>query len=366
MPSKVNTSSESDATSCELESKNSFAEISGDTEAKLSPQKKTWAEMSEDPNLMAVATSLSQLLNEECSSFGESMDLLARVINTVIVTKAKEIINQERDGLNASSQTEMVSRIHRLTTECKKFTTSMVDGVAAVNSVLDDLNKKKSDILSEMERFVRQMTAESDPVVVPVVAPARVVPEVSQRAKPATYAASVRAEPNASTTTHALVTTKIGLVDVTAPVANNTMNVPPMTIRFCPSINSFLINLDGEIYSFGAGTFVTRNSKTVAIYGKRCNSKEACDEATCTYYHDPLKFANGHLTRNMSIHYITEDLIKGVATDEDILANTFSRNPFLVEDLVQLAGMLLLKSLAVKRMVKNTKHQVVRRGDVRR
>lgn len=154
------------------------------------------------------------------------------------------------------------------------------------------------------------------------------------------------------------ISTTVGIVDVKCPVSSSSRDVPLMTIKYNPSLSSFLINLDGDVYSFGLGKFVSRRGKNEStMYGKRCNPRTMlCKGASCTYYHDPLKFANNaHTERNMAVSYITEELIKGIATDQDVLSNTsYSTNPFIVEDIVQLAGMLLLKAIAVKSVIRNS------------
>jgi hypothetical protein len=128
--------------------------------------------------------------------------------------------------------------------------------------------------------------------------------------------------------------------------------------------------LEGDVYSFGTGKFIYRKGRNSesTLYGKRCNpSAMTCNQDSCTYYHDPLKFANGHTSRNMAIHYITEDLVKGVATDQDILSNdALESNPFIVEDLVQLGGMLLLKAMAVKSVLRKTQSRPPARRPLRR
>jgi hypothetical protein len=49
--------------------------------------------------------------------------------------------------------------------------------------------------------------------------------------------------------------------------------------------------------------------------------------------------------------YITEELIKNIS-DDDYIANITNKNPFIVEDIVQLAGMLLIKAVAVKKSLR--------------
>ncbi len=343
--------------------------VSGRTDARPSSMAgrkrttKSWAEMSEDPDTSKVSAALDDALEEHGDSFHSAMEYLALVVTSVITAKAKQLIDGRRDQLEAGDQKTMVSHIHDLTTDCKKYTSGLADSIAAANAVVDELNKKKGDILAEMERFVRQMTG-TESLVVQVAAStaATTAQPTQQRARSWAGAAGAGSTSGGAPVDSSLstMTTRVGLVDITAPIAASRTNVPPMSIRFCPNLGVFLINLDGDVYSFGGGKFVSRRGTRVGepttLYGRRCNARGgSCDEATCTYYHDPLKHQTGHVTRNMPMQYIIEELIRWVATDEDIGAVAVNTNQFIVEDLVHLAGMLLLKSVAVKRILRSSR-----------
>jgi hypothetical protein len=144
-----------------------------------------------------------------------------------------------------------------------------------------------------------------------------------------------------------------GLANITTPICNSVNNVPPMGIRYNTTMGVFVINLNGTLYSFGEGSFIENKRRSEKLTrGKRCDVSIGKCGRKCTYYHDPLHFIEGHKVRHMSMFYICEVLIRSVATDMDILkADTIANTPHFVADLVQLAGMLMLKAMSTKKVL---------------
>ena len=292
---------------------------------------------------------------DKCENFEQRMGFL-QVSMSSIADIAASLIREQRCIVNNNKATdrETVKGLHDLAQFGTLFSKSTSDNLIVINDAIDSIEKQKTDILDGWNKFVQDLNTCDEK-------------EMSRDCNGLQYAANESSFLGAlengrhiiSRNSTNNVSTSIGLIDIKCPASSNIKNVPLMGIRYNASLSCFVINLDGEMYSFGSGQFTSRKGKGIngesTLYGKRCNPREMnCSGAACTYYHDPLKFAkHAHSTRNMAIPYITEDLIKGIASDQEIISNTsYEKNPFIVEDIVQLAGMLLLKAIAVKSVVK--------------
>jgi hypothetical protein len=287
---------------------------------------------------------------DKCENFEQRMGFLQESM-AVIADTAASLIRDERGVVDDNNTTdrETVKGLHDLAQFGTAFSKSMSDNLIVINDAIDSIEKQKTDILDGWNKFVQNLNM-CNHIDVP-----------KNNTNDSSFLGALengRHIISGNSTNN--MTTSIGLIDVKCPTYSNAKNMPLMSIQYSASLSCFVINLDGDVYSFGSGKFTSRKGKCSTgestLYGKRCNPREMnCSGASCTYYHDPLKFAkHAHSTRNMSIPYITEDLIKGIASDQEIVSNTsYDKNPFIVEDIVQLAGMLLLKAIAVKSIVAN-------------
>lgn len=140
----------------------------------------------------------------------------------------------------------------------------------------------------------------------------------------------------------------IGGGRILIPQTSNIDKITPMRIEYLDKNKIFTINLNGRKYSFGDGNIVYKNRcrNKHNLYGKYCNqSRDGCCDVNCTYYHDPILCPNKtHSVRNMSVKYILETLLKSVSCDNDMYKSHIEKNRFIVRDLVQLGGLLILKA----------------------
>lgn len=252
----------------------------------------------------------------------------------------------------ASNEKQLVSDLHDLSTQVQKNALEIRGRLNELIKAIDEINAQKGSILDGWRKFVEDVEGARDPVAEPEAREKQLKSEPTRAPSVGSYASMVRP---VSTTSHPSSTTQVrfGLASVSAQVADSASDVPRNSIRFIPSLGVFAINWNDSVYSFGPGVFVTRKGRGAedTLYGKRCNLTNCMSADKCTYYHDPLRHANGHIVRNMGVHYILEDLIKGVASDADIETLPLNKNQFLVQDLVQLAGILLIKAAAVKSVI---------------
>jgi hypothetical protein len=358
-----------------LDLNNSFSSLDDSNDEKENKHKKiskssqraiverqTWGDMHE-PNVDEVSSTLMHNI-DRCDHFEQRMDLLRESI-AVIVDTAASLMKKQHSVINkdATKDREKVKGLHELGLFGSAFTLSMSDNLLRINATINDIEKQKNDILDGWDVFIQNLNPSNEK---------NNTEQSTERSilqRPPSNASFINAlEGGRHVDTRnptILITATIGSANVKSPVTSNIKNIPLMCIQYSAALSCYVINLDGDMYSFGTGKFTSRKGKNVdgdsVLYNKRCNPREMnCSGASCTYYHDPLKFANNaHLTRNMAIPYITEDLIKGIATDREIVSNTssYEKNPFIVEDIVQLAGMLLLKALAVKSVIKSNSTQ---------
>lgn len=322
----------------------------------IKARSQSWGDMSDEPDVKSVMNSISEEATK-CEDFEHKMTFFRELMGS-IATSAASLIATERKSLNSESvanDRDTVRKLHDLATYGRSFGESMAANLGVINNAVNDIERQMNTILDGWNKFVRELTGERE-----THEEQKKIVQRPTAVQPISYSSALSGNvsaPSAFTTLQRPtacnnITIPMGIVDITSPVSTDRKDVPLMCIRYNPTLGVFMINLEGEIYSFGKGNFIYkkgRNNESV-LYCKRCDpSIMTCNENTCTYYHDPLKFTNGHVSRDMAIHYITKDLVKGVATDQDILANdTLDRNPFIVEDLVQLGGMLMLKAMAVK------------------
>ena len=348
---------------------------------KSAETKLNWAEMSEGADPEDIAFNLNKNLGY-CSSMAEQMTFLSDV-TTVVANALKKTIasHHARFVESRSDERSYANHLHMLIQSSRAVTNLMTSQLVDLNTIIDGHAKEKDAMLRELEEFVKKLTdAGTTPGPNGAVATSAVATNggtatnaargsvvqkktsfqeipASDSSRRVSYAATLRGDcvPSplrmAESQSDRAVVQIAGAYDINVPTALSGEMVPPMAIRFCPKIGVFLINLDGDVYSFGNGTFVSKRNRVgeTTLYGKRCSPIGGeCNPAECTYYHDPLYHPNGHQTRTMAMHYIMEELVKGVATDEDVQTNMFPRNPYVVEDLIQFAGMIMLKALGVK------------------
>jgi hypothetical protein len=334
------------------------APISGDTPSIVTNAKKiSWGES--EPNVNEVGNVIIANL-ALCEDFEQGMGFLQSSMATIAASATRLVEKQRADANNAkSSERDTVRGLHDLALFGRSFSQSMTANLTELTAVINSIEKQKNEILEGWNTFVQDLNkthvdesvqhvqaqpgsfrAALEGVRIPSIVRSPITPQILPIAD--------------------ITVTSIGMMDVTCPSSTNIKNVPLFGIQYNTALSCFMINLDGTVYSFGTGQFMTRKNKHVkgesTMYGKRCDPRAmSCNGINCTYYHDPLKFTNNpHTTRNMAMPYITEDLIKLVASDQDIMSNApFTSNPFVVEDIVQLAGMLLLKAIVVKNVIKS-------------
>lgn len=338
---------------------------------KSSPDAKrsSWGDIDNDtdPELNDVMSTVADNINK-CKDFQHRMTFLKDVMAS-IAKNAADTITEEKKAIDNKKMNDrdVVQGLHDLSQFGTSFSQSMSDKLTVIRDAIGEIENQKRNILDGWNKFVRELSQPTDS-------------DKSQDHQRQTASRLAATSQNSMSFISALeggkhaaivqrigsntVTASVGISDIKCPVASNPKDVALMAINYIPSLSTFVINLDGSLYSFGKGKFVSRRGKNEStLYGKRCNPRiMACKGASCTYYHDPLIFtSDSHAERNMAIPYITDELIKGIATDQDILSNTtYANNPFIVEDIVQLAGMLLLRAIAVKTIINNNPKDIHR------
>jgi hypothetical protein len=321
-------------------------------------KKVAWGDDSE-PDVNQVTNVIAHNL-AQCDDFEQSMKFLQSAM-AAITASAANIVEKQRTVANndKSSERETVRGLHNLALFGRSFSQSMSDNLIELTTVITSIEKQKKEILDGWNTFVHDLNKENvtENVQIPKTMHGSFL-EALEGIRAPQHSNTQQIRQVVTNTT----VTSIGMVDVTCPTSTDVKNVPLFGIQYNPALGCFMINLEGSVYSFGTGQFMLRKNKNTkgesTMYGKRCNPRTmSCNGASCTYYHDPLKFTkNPHTERNMAVPYITEDLIKSIASDQDIMTNApFSSNPFIVEDIVQLAGMLLLKAISVKNIIKSTR-----------
>jgi hypothetical protein len=311
--------------------------------------KKTWGEINEEPDVGHILGIIEEGYLS-CAGLSDRTKFLESIIKACFANMNK-VLTAERDLINTVEEGKStVSKLNTLANVAKQCATSSSECARTIETLASSFAKEKTAMVERLRDFVQQLSGSDSQ------APEHTAPVYAPRKAPS-YASTVRGlrEDNSTSVgrTQMASARLAGLVDVMVP-AGDSNKVPLMAIQYSPEIGVFVINLDGDVYSFGNGTFVSKKNRVgeSMLYGKRCNPSIAqCNEDTCTYYHDPLHYSRGQTSRNMAVYYIMEELIKGVASDEDVARGEYAKNPFFVEDLVQLGGMLLLKAIAAKNVL---------------
>lgn len=327
------------------------------TSSPLSDQKvvvkSSWADMSEPADVLVMLSAFNQEMSKKCTSLADQLTFVTSGVVSLL-NLGLQTIQQERTRVGKSENEKNIVRdLHEICTAGRGLVTAASTAVKTVTTTIDLYEAEKNRALNELKSFLATLDAE------------RIEKEESlssqKKALVGRYAAvvsqdglrNIAASQNIVQRPIDTVSIQLGDGYLTVPLARNIGDIQPMSIKFTQDLGVFLINLDGKLYSFCDGSFTQRAPKSgdSTLFGKRCNPNIAhCAGATCTYYHDPLVHTNGHTVRNMGVHYVVSELIGGVSTTKEIAETARSRNPYIVEDLVQLAGMLMIKAFMVKKM----------------
>jgi hypothetical protein len=280
----------------------------------------------------------------------EKLSYLSSIISKSL-SKIDDIVNKEKANcLTDTSGGEKVTvrNLHELTASSNEVLNVLDSCLNKIRENISSVDAEKTKIIDGWNNIINGMNTQRTQTVSPVPDSNNRIVTIRQ---PFSYLNA--AGKNVEKSDNDYLTAGIGKVAYTGTIVKGD-NV--VSIKFNKGKKCYVIKLDGRDYSFTDGAFIQRDrrnpTQTVIKYGKRCDPKRMrCNGATCTYYHDPLKTSqHGHTTRNLAMSYITEELIKNVS-DDDYIANITGQNPYLVEDIVQLAGMLLLKAATVKKIL---------------
>jgi hypothetical protein len=340
-----------------------------------------WGDQSEDdmPEVRSVDDRFEPMLrmftadlNGACGSFEAELEYISGFA-AAIINRGMELIKDRKREVekNSPSEKELVNDLHAICTHGTQFISGVEECTKSVAAIVNECETKKNTTLDELKNFLLGMTNTNplDLTKHASVSSSERVADASNNAPPRVSSqysaivarddAPVRKIDARSVSSLDMASVPLGIANLAVPLARQKSDVQPMSIKFAANLGVFLINLDGTTYSFCNGVFVSRpNNKTNdpklkadnTLYGKRCNPWIArCVGAECTYYHDPLTHTPGHTSRNMGVHYVVSELISGVSTDADIIETARGRNKYIVEDIVQLAGMLLIKAFLVKK-----------------
>lgn len=278
------------------------------------------------------------------------------LVNDIINTQKQSIL----DSMNTTGEKEGIRHFYDLIKESNTIKNSLEIDFNKMSENIVSVSSEKEKIISSWNNVIKSFSDNyTTPKVSPLLSPTKSFVDANNRTvtirKPISYLESMnkeKKEPGPSNVVYAYTT--LGKVLADGSLDKNDTSV---SIKYNETKKYFVIRLNGHDYSFTDGSFIQRDKRnpvqTVVKYGKRCDSKRMlCNGSTCTYYHDPLKFSqHEHSSRNFAMSYITEELIKNVS-DEDYIANINTKNPFIVEDIVQLAGMLLIKAMSVKKTLR--------------
>ena len=366
--------------------------------------KPRWGDQSDDEAPTAVDDDrfepLLRIFNADlmtaCQSFEAQLEYVSGFASAVLKL-GMSLIKDRKHAVekNPPSEKELVNDLHVICTHGRDTVRKVEECTKNITAIVNECESKKNTTLDELKNFLLGMTSEKSNKMaeMPLQKASRadtrcsalgVVshPEGTKVVKRASdlfprdrgkYSAIVtRDDPvgsqNVDTVSVPVSLADVGVANLVAPLARrdscDVFDMQQMSIKYATNLGVFLIKVDGVIYSFCNGVFVSRPSGRVrdasgktgdnTLYGKRCNPGVArCIGAECTYYHDPLTHTNGHTSRNMGVHYVVSELISGVSTDADIIETARGRNKYIVEDIVQLAGMLLIKAFLVKKAREN-------------
>lgn len=316
-----------------------------------SEMKAQWGDAPDHPDISNIATLIMSEIGSRCSTFSERISLISLVSSTILELGIK-MIQDERNRIDAShNEKEFVRDLCNICTHGKKLIDTTIDVIHIVKNHMTTYESERNSALDGLKTFL----ASIDQTMVPV----EPMPAVNTG-----YAGAVGARDQMVTKKASgqqlMASVPLGPGQMVLPMTRaigdqprHRSDIMPMSIKYASDLGVFLINIDGKLYSFCNGVFVSRQSKTGdnTLYGKRCNPVSThCIGANCTYYHDPLTHATGHTMRNMGVHYVISELINGVANDTEIAETAAGKNKYIVEDLVSLAGMLLIKAFQVKKI----------------
>jgi hypothetical protein len=311
----------------------------------------SWADASESPDVSNIITAFMTEVGARCSNFGERASFVALTASSILDIGIK-MIQDERNRIDAShNEKEFVRDLCNICTHGKKLIDTTIEVVSIIKKHVATYESEKNSALDGLKTFL----ASIDQTMVPVD-PA---PAMSSRYASVVSGTREQTLAKKSAGQQLMASVPLGPGQMVLPMirgcdqSRNRIDVMPMSINYASDLGVFLINIDGKLYSFCNGVFISRLSKTGdnTLYGKRCNpTTTRCIGANCTYYHDPLTHATGHTMRNMGVHYVISELINGVANDAEIAETARGKNKYIVEDIVSLAGMLLIKAFQVKKI----------------
>jgi len=314
----------------------SFAEICGGKNSK----KIEWGSETPDDTEEKILGSIDialDLINKGEFDYEKKIKYVQNCICKLVDATSKIIKNEYTEIDNShktndeidKSDKDVINSLKKLSTTAKSFNDDVEKSLSVVNTEIEPINNKKTAIINKWYEIINSVENNGE----------------NKHNKNNVIDDMIYDDSN--------VAIDIGLTKIDVPITLNSSKVPPMNIMYNPKIKSFLINLGGDIYSFGTGKFISmRAYNGVIFYGRRCSleNNNQCSKKLCKYFHDPLTNTNKpHNERSMSIQYIVDDLLNPIATNQDIISiRNSSRNKNIVKDLVQLAGMILIKAMNIK------------------
>lgn len=306
----------------------------------------SWAEASESPDHTRIITAFMTEVGSKYLNFSDRITVVATFVSTILDIGIK-MIQDERNRIDASSnEKEFVRDLCGICTHGKKLIDNTIATVQTLKKHMATYESEKTSALDGLKTFLASIDQTMVPVTEPTPgAPGRYAGIVGTRESTAMR------KPTGGQQLMASV--PLGPGQMILPMTRDRGDIMPMSIKYASDLGVFLINIDNKLYSFCNGVFISRQSKIGdnTLYGKRCNpTSTRCVGANCTYYHDPLTHATGHTMRNMGVHYVISELINGIANDAEIAETARGKNKYIVEDIVSLAGMLLIKAFQIKKL----------------
>jgi hypothetical protein len=336
------------------------------SEAAVKP---TWADISESADVSLTLRTFNEDFTNKCATLKEQLSFVASAV-TAVLNIGAQAIRAERVRIGETkNEKSIVQNLHEICVNGRELVTITSDGMKNISSIVDMYEVEKNNALDELKNFLATLgvTETAKPQLAQSAQSASVAiakPKISDVPKrilaDVRYASVVSADAARVPGNVDMASIPLQLGNLIVPLARNRSDIQPMGIKFASDLGVFLINIDGRMYSFCNGTFISRTPKSGdnTLFGKRCNPGIArCVGADCTYYHDPLTHSNGHTNRNMGVHYVVSELINGVASEKEIIETARGKNRYIVEDIIQLAGMLLIKAFLVKKARDNAGHR---------
>jgi hypothetical protein len=150
-------------------------------------------------------------------------------------------------------------------------------------------------------------------------------------------------------TTSKILMVDTGFVDILAPTVTTDAEAMHFTITYMEPKNIFVMRMGSSVYTLGPGDFINlKLTQGKTRHAKRCLNPHPCRFKNCKYYHDPMvvkKDYNPH--RNFAISYI-EQMMAEIKDTATILESNVVRNEDFIRDLVQLAGIIMIKAAQIK------------------